>query len=378
VKRYTVVTGDFVRTGGMDAANLRLADHLARTGASVHLVAHRVDPMLLSRPNVVWHRVPKLLHSYRLGAPLLARSGARWARAGQAVGGRTVVNGGNCVSPDTNWVHYVHAAHDPQVAGAVGRRLLGAWTHRRAVADERVALHQARLVITNSERTTQDVVERVGVDARLVRCVYYGADASHHRPPTADERGAARAALGWDDDRPGCVFVGALGDRRKGFDVVFSAWTRLCRDDAWDARLAVVGAGRELPRWRARVEEAGLEPHIRFTGFISDVRQVLWASDAVVAPVRYEAYGLGVHEAVCCGLPAIVSAGAGVSERLAGLEGLRVERPDNVAELVTALQCWRGDLAGWRRRAMPVSERLRGWSWDDMAARIVSAMEEFA
>jgi glycosyltransferase involved in cell wall biosynthesis len=373
VTRYTVVTGDFVRTGGMDAANYFLADYLARTGMDVHLVAHRADPLLVERQGVVWHRVPKPLNSYRLGAPLLARAGARW---GRALGGRMVVNGGNCASPDTNWVHYVHAAYRPAFAANAGRRLLNAWTHHRAVAAERVALHRARLVITNSDRTTRDVVAGVGVDVQRVRRVYYGTDPSHHRPPTAAEREAARASFGWTDDRPGCVFVGALGDRRKGFDSVFAAWVELHRQSSWDARLVVVGRGRELPDWRARVEGAGLQDRITFTGFTTDVRRVLWASDAIVAPTRYEAYGLGVHEAVCCGLPAIVSASAGVTERLGELDALRVNEPDDVSELVAALQRWRGDLDGWRRRAALVSERLRAWTWDDMGRQIVMAMAE--
>lgn len=376
VTRYTIVTGDFVRTGGMDTANLHLAEHLARAGMAVHLVAHRVDRALLAMPTVVWHRVPKPLNSYRLGAPLLARAGARWARAGAAAGGRTIVNGGNCASDDTNWVHYVHAAHRPLHAAGVSRRALGGWTHRRAVADERAALRRARLVITNSQRTTRDVVDGVGVDAERARCVYYGTDPSYHRPPTDGERRAARGALGWTDGRPGCVFVGALGDRRKGFDVLFAAWERLCRDAGWDARLAVVGAGDELPAWRARAERAKLGDRILFTGFISDVRGVLWAGDVVVAPARYEAYGLGVHEAVCCGLPAIVSTASGVAERLPELEALRVGQPDDDSELAAALQRWRRDLDGWRARTVPATERLRSWTWDDMATAIASAMAE--
>ena len=38
---FVLVTGDFVHTGGMDAANFALARYLGRSGAGVHLVAHR-------------------------------------------------------------------------------------------------------------------------------------------------------------------------------------------------------------------------------------------------------------------------------------------------------------------------------------------------
>jgi glycosyltransferase involved in cell wall biosynthesis len=372
--RYTVVTGDFVRTGGMDVANFHLARYIAAAGNDLHLVAHRVDPTLAAFPGVTWHRVPKPLNSYLLGAPLLARAGMRWGRAGATAGGRVVVNGGNCQSADTNWVHYVHAGHSPQVAASTARRAMGTWSYRRFVVAERAALTRARLVIANSRRTAHDVVDRVGVDAARVQPVYYGTDAATHRPPRADERAAARQALGWTDDRPGVAFVGALGDRRKGFDLLFAAWEALCRESAWTARLVVIGAGAELPAWRARVARAGLADGVRFVGFTRDVRAVLWACDAIVAPARYEAYGLAVHEAVCCGLPAIVSAESGVAERLHGLEALQPATGGDPLALTAALLRWHDARDAWAARAAVISAELRAWTWDDMAARILELM----
>ncbi|HVZ77011.1 MAG TPA: glycosyltransferase family 4 protein [Gemmatimonadaceae bacterium] len=375
---YALVTGDFVRTGGMDVANLALARHLAARGEEVHLVAHRADAALLEMPGVVMHRVPKPLGSYLLGAPLLARAGQRWGRVITARGGRQVVNGGNCISTDTNWVHYVHAAHAPASAEGGSRRVVRTWAHRRFVQDERVALRAARLVIVNSERTRADVVQRVGVPDSRVRTVYYGTDPAVHRPPTAAERREARAQLGWRDDTPAVAFVGALGDRRKGFDLVFEAWRLAARERTWHARLVVMGAGQELPEWQARARREGLADVIRFIGFTQDVRGHLWACDAVVAPSRYEAYGLAVHEAVCCGLPAITSAEAGVSERLRGLEGLQVNDLRDPGGVHAAMAVWYADREAWRRKAEECSAALRAWTWDDMSAAIVRAMQEVA
>lgn len=375
---YTLVTGDFVRTGGMDAANYHLARHLALGGAGVHLVAHRVAPDLLALPEVRWHRVAKPLGSYLLGGPLLAGAGRRWGRAALARGGRMLANGGNCVSPDTNWVHYVHAGHRPLVTTGAMRRAVGAWAYRRFLRAERRALAAARLVIANSDATRRDLIDRLGVRPDRVHTVYYGTDATYHRPPTVAERTAARAALGWRDERPGVAFVGALGDRRKGFDVLFSAWESLCGSGGWDVRLAVVGAGAELDAWRARAAAAGLAEHVRFVGFTRDVREVIWACDAIVAPARYEAYGLAVHEAVCCGLPAIVHADAGVAERLPEFVALRPERREDAGALAGALRTWRDGREDWAQRAAGASARLREWSWDDMGARIVELMREAA
>ena len=72
---FLLVSGDFVKTGGMDRANYALASYLADRGDVVELVAHRVASDLLARPNVVFHRVPKPLRSYLMGGPLLDRAG---------------------------------------------------------------------------------------------------------------------------------------------------------------------------------------------------------------------------------------------------------------------------------------------------------------
>ena len=375
MRPYAVVTGDFVRTGGMDVANYHLARYLAASGHPVHLVSHRVDPELRAMPGVEWHHVAKPLNSYLLGSGALARAGRRISRAIAAQQGIFVANGGNCVSPDVNWVHYVHAGNQPAVATSWARRAVAAWSYRHWVKDERAAVSAARVVIANSHRTRRDLIERVQAAPARVHTVYYGTDATYHRPPSADERSAARQMLGWNDDRPSVAFVGALGDRRKGFDLLFAAWQTLCRDSRWDARLVVVGAGTELAAWRRRAAEAQLGARIQFLGFTRDVRRVFWAADAVVAPARYEAYGLAVHEAVCCGLPAIVNADAGVSERLGALGPLQPERPDDRDALVRALQHWASARDRWGTVAGQVSTALRGWSWDDMGARIAALAE---
>src|SRR5262245_6134371 len=106
-----IVTGDFVRTGGMDRANYALADYASRAGHPVELVAHRTASELLERPQVKFHRVPKPLRSYMLGEPLLDGAGRRVAHAVSARGGVAVVNGGNCLAGPVNWIHYVHAAY---------------------------------------------------------------------------------------------------------------------------------------------------------------------------------------------------------------------------------------------------------------------------
>src|SRR5437899_12363371 len=96
MKPYLIVTGNFVKTGGMDRANLALALHLADSGREVHLVAFSASGEMLRHPNVRFHRVPKIGDSYLLSDPLLDLVGRTWASKVSQSGGRVVVNGGNC------------------------------------------------------------------------------------------------------------------------------------------------------------------------------------------------------------------------------------------------------------------------------------------
>jgi glycosyltransferase involved in cell wall biosynthesis len=241
---------------------------------------------------------------------------------------------------------------------------------------EAETIARAPAIICNSVRTATDVRRCYAVDAARVHVVYYGVDADQFGAVTDEGRREARRTLGFDADSPVAIFIGALGDRRKGFDLLFEAWLRLCAESRWDVDLAVVGVGAEASAWEQRAAAAGLGKRISFLHFRSDVGRILAAGDLLVHPSRYEAYGLGVHEALCRGLPAIVSANAGVAERLPDdLRPLTLPEPVRADDLMARLWLWRRDMAGWRARARVTGEGLRRRTWDHMAADIAGIVE---
>ncbi len=157
---------------------------------------------------------------------------------------------------------------------------------------------------------------------------------------------------------------------------MFDAWRALCRRADWDADLIVAGAGAELSAWRRRTADAGLADRVRFLGFRRDVPALLAGLDALVHPARYEAYGLSVREALCRGLPAIVSAQAGVAEHYPeSLQDLLIVNPDDAGELADRLSAWRRDLPRYRALVLPVSAALRARTWDAMGEEIARLVE---
>ena len=368
--QWLLVAGDVRPSGGMDIANYALASYLVRQPSTLHLVTHAASAELTAADNVHVHRVPRPFGAHRLGFPLL-RVAARRIHRRLGSNTRAVANGGNADLGDVTWVHYVHAAYSP--GADRGGRGVSNWAHQRHVRDERAALGRAASIVCNSRRTADDVVRATGVSASRIKVVYYGSDGGRFGPVSPDERDAARRSLDQPVDRPLALFAGALGDQRKNFDTLFDAWRTLCASRDWDADLIVAGDGADLPRLRTRAAAALPERRIRFLGRRHDVPTLLAASDLLIHPSRYEPYGLIVHEAMCRGVPALVSADAGVAERYPeSLRSLLIGERDSAEELVSRLRGWRSSPPS-RQLLDDAGRELRARTWDDMARDLIAA-----
>lgn len=376
---WLLVAGGLHRRGGMDSANAALAEYLLGLGSHVHVVAHDVEDAIARHPLASVHLVPRPGGSFLLGEIQLGRKGREVAtrlKAGDP-GLRVVVNGSNCAWPDVNWVHCVHKAweaFDPcaPVWFKAKNRLDRVIARRR----ERIALQQARLVVANSRRTRDDLVNRLGLDPERVHTLYPGTDPALV-PPTASERRSARERLRVSPARPLVVFVGTLGfDSNKGFDTLMEVWQRLCALSEWDADLIAAGGGRGSERWKAAITAARLDGRVRLLGFTQRVSELLAAADLLVSPVRYEAYGLNVQEAICRGVPAMVSACAGVAERYPSeLRELLIENPGDSKALAAKLTAWRSRISYWKSQIVPTARTLHMNTWERMAERFAILAE---
>jgi glycosyltransferase involved in cell wall biosynthesis len=119
-----------------------------------------------------------------------------------------------------------------------------------------------------------------------------------------------------------------------------------------------------------------IRPRIHFLGFRYDIPQVLAACDLLVSPARYEAYGLAVHEALCSGVPAFVSAKAGVAEQYpATLQHLLLPNPEDAADISDRLRQWRKCIDQYRAATSELSRQLRSRTWDHACAEMVELIE---
>ena len=369
--RWALAAGDFTPHGGMDRANHALARYLATSGRDVHLVAHRVWPDLAALPGVTR---PSRAAAVRLAPARRAAAGARRVagrRAGSAPGARACSRTAatpRWVAP--TWVHYLHAAYAPQVAAGVARAAVGRGRAVAAYLAREAETHRAGAGDHLQQRADGGGRARAATAStrRASSVVYYGVDPDAVQ--RRDRRGAARRAAqrsAWPPTAPVAVFIGALGDRRKGFDVAVRRLAaavrgrRVGREPGGRRRRrrsGRVGAARRRRRARPRASRfCAFDP----TSPACSPRPTCWCIPRATRPT-----------ASACTKPSAAAcrrscrpAPASPSGCRDDLRPLTLPEPTAADDLVARLRLWRGDIGGLARarRARPATRSARR-TWD--------------
>jgi phosphatidylinositol alpha-mannosyltransferase len=165
------------------------------------------------------------------------------------------------------------------------------------------------------------------------------------------------------------LFVSRL-EPRKGLGVALRAF-KLVAERVTDARLAVVGEGRE--RSIADTLEPGIRDRVLFLGQVPyhDLPPYHAAADVFLAPaLGGESFGYILVEAMSAGLPVVASAIPGYDEVVRdGVDGLLVP-PSDPPAFAAALERVLTDPELAARLAESGQERAREFSWDRVAARL--------
>ena len=163
---------------------------------------------------------------------------------------------------------------------------------------------------------------------------------------------AKRKALSVGEKELLLITVAAL-NRPKDYPTLFRAYSEfLCCSG--DARLLVVGEGRDRPQLQDLVRRLGIQNRVLFLGRRSDVHELLAAADIFVLSTRTEAFSISVMEACCVGIPVVATAAGGLTDlRRLDLQVVfaELENPGSLRDaLLSLLDPQRRQLMGRRLR----------------------------
>jgi glycosyltransferase involved in cell wall biosynthesis len=175
----------------------------------------------------------------------------------------------------------------------------------------RFTMHRARMLMTNSEYSRQEIERNIGIAPEQVRLVYHGVPELEQTPDSSIVPDTRDAATGGSDSRPWRPLVLTVGivDRtnldRKGLRAFAQAAALL-------PELSFVIAGRVLGDAGTELERVGAS-NLTITGWLKDAELAdLYERAAVyVQASRHEGFGVSVAEAMLARcVPVVTSAGA--------------------------------------------------------------------
>ncbi|MDQ2682582.1 MAG: glycosyltransferase family 4 protein [Chloroflexota bacterium] len=232
------------------------------------------------------------------------------------------------------------------------------------------SVRRARMILTPSEATRQDVVERFRIDPDKVRVTPLGVDGRFRQ--AAGEPELARFGL----ERPFVLFVGTV-EPRKNLARLIAASDRL--QEVIEHDLVLAGPdGWLMVEIRAALEGYRHGDRLRRLGFVDDRDLAdLYAGAAVVAiPSLYEGFGLPVLEAMSAGA-AVLTANVSSLPEVAG-EAAELVDPVSVDSIAAGLERVLTD-TGRRdelRRLGPI--RASTFTWERTASATLDAYLEAA
>lgn len=238
------------------------------------------------------------------------------------------------------------------------------------------AVQRARLVIADSQAAADDIVHFLQVRPERLRVIHLGV---HPAPKISRaETDLHLADLGIR--RPYCIYLGS-GDVRKNIAVTIMALAKLEAADR--PQLVVAGSvpntGTDLlPDHAALARALGVEDRVVFTGPVSEDRKhALYAgAQMLLAPSRYEGFGLEPLEAMAHGVPVIAADRSATPEVTAGAALLLP--PDDPAQWADAIRVLGSDPSARAELIAAGAARAAELSWLRTAQQTLAVYRELA
>ena len=199
---------------------------------------------------------------------------------------------------------------------------------------DKISNHLSTHVIAVSRSTRDYLVEHEHMPPDRVSTIHNGIDLDEFHP-RPDQRAAARRRLALPEDAFIVAGIGRLS-YQKNFSLFIDVAAAVLAQRP-TAYFVIAGTGPEEPQLRDRAARLGIEPRLRFLGYVSDMPEFYPAVDALLLTSRYEGLPITILEAMATGTSIVSSMLDGVAEILRDGEDSALVVPSDVDGFVRRL-----------------------------------------
>lgn len=251
----------------------------------------------------------------------------------------------------------------------------------------RHAARHARMLITDSEYSKQDLMRHFQVPAEKIQVVFPAADeqcrcrdalqcvspGTMPRDPDATHR-VSTTLQKYGITQPYILYVGKHHPY-KNIKTLIQAYSR--HPEIYTSFQLVIAGKRDDRRndLYAEAQTLPCKDSIRFTDFVPepDLFELYRQARLFVFPSLYEGFGLPPLEAMACGVPVISSNAASLPE-VVGDAGIQVD-PLDVQGLADAMRRVLMDQTLWETLKQKGLQRAQQFSWDTAARQLLRVYE---
>jgi len=248
-----------------------------------------------------------------------------------------------------------------QIMDAGYRKSIKSWLYAWPMLN--LVARRAEHIVTLSEYSKAQIVERLGVPAKKVTPIHCGVDAEFR--PVEHEEAFQTVSERLKIRGPYLLYVGSLKPY-KNVSSLLRAFAMLRKQRDIPQRVVILG---DDAQWKTPLIEEGvrlgIEDKVDFVPYAPQelMPKIYAAADLLVMPSRIEGFGLPVLEAMACGTPVVCSRAASLPE--VGGDAVVYFDPADPEELAAALErvlSSRELQACLRSKGL---ERARRFSWED-------------
>lgn len=174
---------------------------------------------------------------------------------------------------------------------------------RREMLSEKVLSWFADRIVAVSQGVKDDLLRYEHIAPSKIQVIYNGIDEERCRSGT--DPASKRAELGLPPDAV-VVGVGVRLAEQKGISYLIQAFAQMAPQHP-RLRLLVVGDGPLRPRLQKLAEDLGVQDRVLFTGFRSDMGELLQTVDIYALPSLWEGHPLVLLEAMAAGTPVVAT-----------------------------------------------------------------------